>query len=108
MTKYEKEAGVKIVWGDLTDYHDVLKCVEGADYVLHVGGLVSPAADYLPSMTTNDIKIRKDERLLAAKSIMGVMCLAIRKGEEITLIADGIDECKAIKSIETFLTKENL
>ncbi|ULT58739.1 NAD(P)-dependent oxidoreductase [Neobacillus drentensis] len=52
MTKYEKEPGVKIVWGDLTNYQDVLKCVEGADYVLHVGGLVSPAADYRPSMTT--------------------------------------------------------
>jgi len=57
---------------------------------------------------SSDIKILKDERLLAAKSIMGVMCLAIRKGEEITLIADGIDECKAINSLETFLTKERL
>jgi phosphotransferase system HPr-like phosphotransfer protein len=30
--------------------------------------------------------------VLAGKSIMGVMCLARRKGEEITLIADGIEE----------------
>lgn len=53
MSKYEKDSGVKIIWGDLTNYDDVLKGVEGADYVLHVGGMVSPAADYLPSLTTS-------------------------------------------------------
>lgn len=52
MSIYEKEQGVKIVWGDLTNYSDVLSCVKGADYVLHVGGMVSPAADYLPALTT--------------------------------------------------------
>ncbi|CUH97045.1 hypothetical protein P22_3171 [Propionispora sp. 2/2-37] len=52
MSKYEDEPGVRIVWGDLTNYADVLQCVEQADYVLHVGGMVSPAADYLPSLTT--------------------------------------------------------
>lgn len=43
---YEQDPSVKIVWGDLTSYEDVLECVTGSDYVLHVGGLVSPAADY--------------------------------------------------------------
>lgn len=52
MSAYEKEPGVKVVWGDLTNYDDVLKCVNNADYVLHVGGMVSPAADYLPTLTT--------------------------------------------------------
>lgn len=52
MLPYEKEEGVKIVWGDLTNYENVLSCVEMADYVLHVGGMVSPAADYLPELTT--------------------------------------------------------
>ncbi|MFW2504162.1 NAD-dependent epimerase/dehydratase family protein [Clostridium diolis] len=52
MSVYEKEPGVKIIWGDLTNYNDVLKCVTDADYVLHVGGMVSPAADYLPTLTT--------------------------------------------------------
>lgn len=51
MSPYENESGVKIVWGDLTNYNDVLKCVKGADYVLHVGGMVSPAADYMPTLT---------------------------------------------------------
>lgn len=52
MSPYEKELGVKLIWGDLTNYEDVLKCVKGTDYVLHVGGMVSPAADYLPELTT--------------------------------------------------------
>ena len=42
---------VEIVWGDLTRYEDVLTGVTGADYVLHVGGMVSPAADRLPELT---------------------------------------------------------
>lgn len=42
---------VEIVWGDLTCYEDVLRCVTGADYVLHVGGMVSPKADYRPETT---------------------------------------------------------
>lgn len=52
MAVYENEPGVKIIWGDLTNYTDVLKCVEGSDFVLHVGGLVSPAADYAPTLYT--------------------------------------------------------
>lgn len=42
---------IKIVWGDLLRYEDVLAGVTGADYVLHVGGMVSPAADYFPKKT---------------------------------------------------------
>ncbi len=33
------------------NYDDVLRCVSGADVVLHVGGMVSPQADYRPSQT---------------------------------------------------------
>ena len=42
---------LSVVWGDLTRYDDVLKGVTGADIVLHVGGMVSPAADYRPKAT---------------------------------------------------------
>ena len=48
---YLNDPSVKIVWGDLKKYDDVLKCVEGSDYVLHVGGMVSPSADYYPTKT---------------------------------------------------------
>ena len=40
-----------IIWGDLTRYEDVLQGVTGADIVLHVGGMVSPQADYRPRAT---------------------------------------------------------
>ena len=48
---YAHDPAVEIVWGDLTDYNDVCAGVSGADYVLHVGGMVSPAADYFPEKT---------------------------------------------------------
>ncbi len=40
-----------VIWGDLTKYEDVKKGVDGADIVLHVGGMVSPQADYKPKAT---------------------------------------------------------
>ena len=46
MAKYGDK--IRIVWGDLLCYDDVLKGVSGADYVLHIGGMVSPSADYKP------------------------------------------------------------
>lgn len=48
---YMFDSSVRCIWGDLTNYEDVLDGVTGADYVLHVGGLVSPAADYYPKKT---------------------------------------------------------
>jgi len=45
------EKDIEIVWGDLRKYEDVLKGVTGADIVLHVGGMVSPKADYQPTLT---------------------------------------------------------
>lgn len=42
---------IEVVWGDLTRYEDILRGVTGADIVLHVGGMVSPAADYRPTST---------------------------------------------------------
>lgn len=48
MARFEKEPGVKIIWGDLTKYEDVLNCVTGADYVLHPAAFIAPAADHDP------------------------------------------------------------
>ena len=41
----------EIVWGDMADYDTIRKCVDGADYVLHIGAMVSPAADQYPEKT---------------------------------------------------------
>lgn len=43
--------GFSVVWGDLTNLDDVKRAVAGADFVLHIGGMVSPAADYFPEKT---------------------------------------------------------
>ena len=48
---YLNDPSVTVIWGDLMRYDDVLQGVTGADYVLHVGGMVSPAADYYPEKT---------------------------------------------------------
>ena len=51
LRQYQDNPSVHIIWGDLTDYEAVLKGVTGADYVLHIGGMVSPAADMYPERT---------------------------------------------------------
>ena len=51
LEKYADDPAVTVIWGDLTRYEDVLEGVKGSDYVLHVGGMVSPAADYFPEKT---------------------------------------------------------
>ena len=49
--KYLHDSSVTVIWGDLTCFEDVCKGVAGSDYVLHVGGMVSPSADYYPEKT---------------------------------------------------------
>jgi len=46
--------------------------------------------------------ISKDSKY-NAKSIMGMMTLGLKAGEEITVIADGTDEEAAIENIEKYL-----
>jgi 2,4-dienoyl-CoA reductase-like NADH-dependent reductase (Old Yellow Enzyme family)/thioredoxin reductase len=42
---------LEVIWGDMADYDTILKGVTGADYVLHIGAMVSPAADKYPKET---------------------------------------------------------
>ena len=59
------EGKIHVVWGDLTRYEDVLKGVNGADYVLHVGGMVSPKADYYPEQTLR-VNVKAAENVVQA------------------------------------------
>lgn len=43
--------GVEVIWGDLRDAEAVAQGVKDADIVLHVGGMVSPSADWYPEKT---------------------------------------------------------
>ena len=55
---------------------------------------------------TADIYLKKDARQVNAKSIMGIMSLAIAKGTEITLITDGIDEDLALQTLSELVEVE--
>lgn len=56
---------IRIVWGNLTCYEDVLNAATGVDYVLHVGGMVSPKADYRPA-TTLRVNVTAAENIVRA------------------------------------------
>ena len=45
------DKGVRVIWGDLLDPDVIERGVRDADIVLHVGGMVSPAADWEPEKT---------------------------------------------------------
>ena len=45
------KSSIEIIHGDLRNFDTILKCVSGAEYILHVGGLVSPYADPFPYET---------------------------------------------------------
>ncbi|MDD5712251.1 MAG: NAD(P)-dependent oxidoreductase [Smithellaceae bacterium] len=53
--KYENDPSVKIIWGDIRNYDDVLKGVTGADYVLNCAAIIPAAADYVPHATMQTI-----------------------------------------------------
>ena len=65
LTPYLSDPSVTVVWGDLTKYEDVLAGVSGSDYVLHVGGMVSPAADYYPEKTL-EVNVQSAENVVKA------------------------------------------
>ncbi|MFE4120617.1 HPr family phosphocarrier protein [Priestia sp. YIM B13486] len=51
----------------------------------------------------SDIFIAKDGKCVSGKSIMKVMALAVKKGDEITLLTNGADEHAAARTLEEFL-----
>lgn len=51
------------------------------------------------------IYVEIEEKKVNAKSIMGMMSLGIAEGENLTIVADGADEEKAVAEITQYLTK---
>ena len=64
-----------------------------------VAMLVQVASQYESS-----VYIMSEGRKVNAKSIMGMMSLALDTGESVTVSADGKDEQEAIQSIEEYLS----
>jgi catabolite repression HPr-like protein len=53
-----------------------------------------------------DVYLEKEDKKVNAKSIMGIMSLAISRGITITLSADGSDEEEAVDALAKFITNE--
>ena len=51
------------------------------------------------------ISFQKDNKKINAKSMMGMMSLVLKEGDQIILIADGEDENAATESIKELLEK---
>ncbi len=48
--KYKNNEGIKIIWGDITNYENVLQGVTGADYILNTAAIIPPLADRYPEL----------------------------------------------------------
>lgn len=55
---------------------------------------------------TSSVYLEIGEKHINAKSIMGVMSLALINGVEVVIHAEGPDEAEAIAELEAFLTAE--
>lgn len=68
---------------------------------LETGLHARPAARFVQKANQYqaDIYIVKGNKKVNAKSIMGVMSLAVARGTEITIVAEGKDEQKAVEAL---------
>ncbi|UOE76008.1 HPr family phosphocarrier protein [Parageobacillus thermoglucosidasius] len=75
---------------------------------LKTGLQARPAALFVQEANrfSSDIYLEKDGKRVNAKSIMGLMSLAISTGSVITLIADGPDEKEAIEKLANYVENE--
>ena len=60
----------------------------------------------IASQYESRVYVEVENKRVNAKSIMGMMTLGLPAGEEITVIADGADEEKAIEHINKYLSNE--
>ena len=73
-----------------------------------VGLYARPATFFIQKANTykRSIWIQKDDRRVNAKSLLGVLSMAIAGGSTVTLIADGPDETEAIGGLELLVSTE--
>ncbi len=51
LDKHVSAGRLGVLYGDLCNYDDVRRGIDGCDVVLHMGGMVSPVADHYPELT---------------------------------------------------------
>lgn len=55
---------------------------------------------------SSEVFLEKDGKKVNAKSIMGLMSLAVSSGSSVNLIVNGTDEDAAIEALEKYVQKE--
>ncbi|WP_163099113.1 HPr family phosphocarrier protein [Peribacillus alkalitolerans] len=75
---------------------------------LKTGLQARPAAMFVQEANrfSSDVFLEKDGKKVNAKSIMGLMSLAVSNGAVITLSAEGKDEQDAVEALSTFIEQE--
>lgn len=78
------------------------------EIVLKTGLQARPAALFVQEANrfSSDIFLEKDGKKVNAKSIMGLMSLALGSGALINLIAEGNDEEEAVEALHEFVKQE--
>lgn len=77
---------------------------------LKTGLHARPAALFVQEANkySSEIFVEKDDKKVNAKSIMGIMSLAISSGTEVNISAEGSDAEQAISALVSLVSKEEL
>ncbi|WP_027416811.1 HPr family phosphocarrier protein [Aneurinibacillus terranovensis] len=75
---------------------------------LKTGLQARPAAFFVQEANrhVSEVFVEREDRKVNAKSIMGIMSLAVESGAEITIIADGPDAEQAVQSLKDLVENE--
>ncbi|MET1029732.1 HPr family phosphocarrier protein [Domibacillus tundrae] len=67
-----------------------------------------PAALFVQEATrfNSEIFLKKDNKKINAKSIMGIMSIALSNGEEVTISAEGRDSEEAVETMASLIERE--
>ena len=78
------------------------------EVLLETGLQARPAALFVQEANRfqSDIFLEKGDKKVNAKSIMGLMSLAVSSGSEVTLIADGSDEQDALAALTAYVQEK--
>jgi catabolite repression HPr-like protein len=77
---------------------------------LRTGLHARPAALFVQEANkfSSEVYVEKDEKKVNAKSIMGIMSLAISSGTEVVISAEGADSEQAVNALAVLVSKEEL
>lgn len=75
---------------------------------LKTGLQARPAAFFVQEANrfASEIFVEKENKKVNAKSIMGIMSLAISSGTDITISAEGPDAAQAVSSLASLVSRE--